>query len=78
LLLQQGRLTDARGRLARQLVTIYRALGGGWTIREGKDFIPAETREAMRERTDWGDLLETESVQTVSDSDRGKWRAPDR
>jgi NodT family efflux transporter outer membrane factor (OMF) lipoprotein len=63
LLFQEGLLTDARGRVARNLVSIYRALGGGWQIREGKDFISTESKDAMRERTNWGDLLDTDAQQ---------------
>ncbi|MGI9249394.1 MAG: efflux transporter outer membrane subunit [Woeseiaceae bacterium] len=58
LLFQEGLQTDARGRVARNLVAIYRALGGGWQIREGQDFISTESKDAMRERTNWGDLLD--------------------
>jgi len=58
LLFQEGLLTDARGRVARNLVAIYRSLGGGWQIREGNDFISTESKDAMRERTNWGDLLD--------------------
>lgn len=78
LMFQESQLTDVRGRMARNLIAIYRALGGGWQIREGKDFIPAETRDTMRNRTNWGELLESETVQPVSEADRGGWRAPDR
>jgi hypothetical protein len=49
--------------VARNLVSIYRALGGGWQIREGKDFISTESKDAMRERTNWGDLLDTDAQQ---------------
>ncbi|MEN8693163.1 MAG: efflux transporter outer membrane subunit [Desulfobacterales bacterium] len=76
--LQEGRLTDARGRVARNLIDIYRALGGGWQIREGEDFIPADAKDAMRERTNWGDLLEAGAVEPVPEAERGRWRAPDR
>ncbi len=58
LLAQEALLTDARGRVARNLVALYRALGGGWQIREGNDLISTESKDAMRERTNWGDLLD--------------------
>ena len=74
---QQGLLTDARGRVARNLVSIYRALGGGWQIREGHDFIADDVKEEMRERTDWGDLLEPGAIKSVPENERGKWHAPD-
>ena len=53
----QNNLALATGSIALGLITTYRALGGGWQIREGKDFIPAETQQEMRERTNWGTLL---------------------
>ncbi|MBL0921816.1 MAG: hypothetical protein IBJ10_06780, partial [Phycisphaerales bacterium] len=31
--------------------------GGGWEVREGAEFIDAETARRMRERTNWGDVL---------------------
>jgi hypothetical protein len=41
---------------------VYRALGGGWEIREGKEFLPAEVIEAMGDRTDWGGLTRPAAV----------------
>ena len=58
LLLQEDLLTDARGRLAGNLVGLYRSLGGGWQLREGNEFISDETRDTMQQRTNWGDLLD--------------------
>ena len=63
LLFQEGLLMDARGSVARNLIAIYRALGGGWQIREGRDVISTESKDAMRERTNWGDLLDTPATQ---------------
>ena len=39
------------------VVALYKALGGGWEVREGKPFVTENTLAVMRERTDWGDLL---------------------
>lgn len=58
LLLQQDLLTAARGRLAGNLVGLYRALGGGWQLREGNDFVAEDVRETMQQRTNWGTLLD--------------------
>jgi len=38
-------------------IAIYRALGGGWQIREDGYFVTAATNREMRARTNWGDLL---------------------
>jgi hypothetical protein len=41
------------------LISTYKALGGGWEIREGlSDMIPEETIEEMRDRSDWGDYFD--------------------
>lgn len=43
--------------MARNLIAIYKALGGGWEIREGQPILPAQIRKTMGERTDWGNLF---------------------
>jgi hypothetical protein len=58
LLSQQDSFATTLGDIASSLVNVYRALGGGWQIREGQDFVPAPIKEAMARRTHWGDLLE--------------------
>jgi NodT family efflux transporter outer membrane factor (OMF) lipoprotein len=55
---QQDRLAETTGAIARNLIAVYKALGGGWEIRRGQEFVPLEIREAMQERTSWGGLLE--------------------
>ena len=55
---QQDQLSVARGNVAGNLVSVYRALGGGWELREGNPFVPEATQQTMRDRTDWGKLLE--------------------
>ena len=53
----QTSLAVASGNVSTGLASVYRALGGGWQIREGNDFVNAATRDEMRGRTDWGRLL---------------------
>ena len=53
----QNNLAVATGTIALGLITTYRALGGGWQIREGHDFIPADIQQEMTDRTNWGTLL---------------------
>ena len=53
----QNNLVLATGSIALGLITTYRALGGGWQIREGREIVPAETQREMAERTNWGTLL---------------------
>ena len=54
---QDDRLAQTTGTIAVNLIAMYKGLGGGWEIRVGKDFVPAQTKEEMQERTNWGDLL---------------------
>ncbi len=53
----QDQLAQAKGEVPLNLIALYKALGGGWQIRLGKDIVSPETIAAMRERTDWGSLL---------------------
>ena len=62
---QQDQSTIVRGDIARNLVSMYRALGGGWQLREGNDFVPASTKEVMEERTNWGDILTPDKEDTA-------------
>ncbi len=57
LLEQQDALAITAGAIPTNLVSAYRALGGGWQIREGRSFLPPQTVEAMAQRTNWGRLL---------------------
>ena len=54
---QQDNLVFTAGSVGLNLVSMYRALGGGWELRGENDFIPASIREEMEARTDWGDML---------------------
>lgn len=58
LLLAQDDYTSSRGNVAVNLVAAYKALGGGWEMRIGRDILPEATRETMEERTNWGSQLE--------------------
>jgi NodT family efflux transporter outer membrane factor (OMF) lipoprotein len=53
----QSSLASAMGNVSISLTTTYRALGGGWQIRDGNDFVNDATREEMRNRTNWGSVL---------------------
>jgi hypothetical protein len=61
----QDSLAVAQGAVPQGLITVYRALGGGWELREGKPFLPADITTAMGQRTDWGGLLEPAAVQPL-------------
>jgi len=53
----ENNLAMATGNISTGLVSIFRALGGGWQIRDGNGFLNAATTEEMRSRTNWGQLL---------------------
>ena len=57
---EQEREVTARGILVGNLIQLYKALGGGWQIRMGNEFIAVPVKEQMNERTDWGNLLDTQ------------------
>ena len=75
---QQDAWTATRGDVILNLVSMYKALGGGWQIREGKKFVSKDNIEEMEKRTDWGDLIEPKEVETPATADeRKQWRWPD-
>jgi NodT family efflux transporter outer membrane factor (OMF) lipoprotein len=39
------------------VITLYKAVGGGWTEMPVEAMLPDDTRETMESRTNWGDLL---------------------
>lgn len=74
---QQDTLVAARGSVALNLVALYKALGGGWQLR-GTTFVDEQTKEQMRTRTSWGEMLDSETdVDTAgkgTETDTGWWR----
>ena len=59
---QEDVLATTRGSVTTNLVQIYKALGGGWQIRDNRDpvdFLPATMKETMKQRTGaWKGVLE--------------------
>lgn len=53
----QNNLAIWSGQVPLGLIAAYRAMGGGWQIRDGHNFIPDETVREMEDRTNWGALL---------------------
>ncbi len=51
-------LASNQGNVALGIISVYRALGGGWQIRGGHDVISDEVKAEMARRTDWGRMLE--------------------
>jgi NodT family efflux transporter outer membrane factor (OMF) lipoprotein len=57
LLQAQNSLAGALANVPLGLTAVFRALGGGWQIREDSNFVTSATVEQMRARTNWGNLL---------------------
>ncbi len=55
---QNDRLASIRGATLAYLVALYKGLGGGWKPAALEEMVPNTTREQMKQRTDWGDLLD--------------------
>ncbi|MHB8109337.1 MAG: efflux transporter outer membrane subunit [Syntrophorhabdaceae bacterium] len=53
----QDNLAITLGNMSRYLTSVYRALGGGWQIRESIEPVPDDMKQSMKQRTYWGDLL---------------------
>jgi outer membrane protein TolC len=66
---QQGRLVSAKSNKVFNLISLYVALGGGWQARQDHELLRPETIEALRERTDWGELID--AVETDSSAVSG-------
>ena len=75
---QQDIQTTVSGDVSLSLVAIYKALGGGWQYRVGKGFVAEKYKEQMRQRTNWGKLLEPAKLETPpSEKATEKWLWPD-
>ena len=62
LLQQQDQLAVTQGGITQALISLYRALGGGWQTWEGAPFVSAAIKQMMAARTNWGGLLEDETL----------------
>jgi len=65
LLAQQDSLATTLGDISLNLVGVYRALGGGWEIREGEPLVPPAIQEVMAKRTNWGRLLQPAALGAI-------------
>jgi len=76
---QQAVFSQAERQLVNQgnhvsaVISLYKALGGGWLQESVHELIPEETRQSMQTRSDWGDLLDKpEHTPTHSESETTK------
>ena len=62
LLSQQEQLASTQGQVATNLVQVYKSLGGGWQVREGKtstELLPESIQQEMLQRTEyWKKILD--------------------
>src|SRR5271157_1166425 len=70
LLNEQDNLTNTLGNLSSNLVAVYRGLGGGWEIQEGRELVPRQITEEMAKRTNWGTLLAPASYEKFAPEER--------
>lgn len=77
LLTAQDSFAAALGSISGNLVALYRALGGGWQIREGHELVSPEIKEVMARRTNWGQLLAPAATVPASAAPRSTIRPPD-
>jgi len=61
---QQDSQATLEGLVASNLIDAYKALGGGWELRLGREFIPEVMIKEMRDRINWGNILEDYSSKT--------------
>jgi len=79
-IVEDRKRTTSRGDVTLSVIALYKALGGGWELRDGEAFVPAATRAEMRGRTYWGDMLDPDEEQAdvaaARDDvdDPGAWR----
>ena len=59
---EQQRYAQSRGDIATNLVVLYKALGGGWEIRQGQAVVDEANAAEMRDRTNWGRLLDPAQI----------------
>ncbi len=55
---KQDQYAAVRGTIATNMIAMYKALGGGWEIRDRTQAIPKDIKEKMKNRTDWGHMLD--------------------
>ena len=53
-------LVHLRSSAATSVISLYKALGGGWEMSVGQPFVPNAVRTEMENRTNWGNLFSTQ------------------
>ena len=55
---KQDQYAAVQGNISTNLIAMYKALGGGWEIRDRRKAIPQDIKEKMKNRTNWGKMLD--------------------
>ncbi len=58
----QNSAAQTRSSIATSLIALFKALGGGWEVRQGQPVVPDQTQQEMKQRTNWGDTLSPPSA----------------
>ena len=66
---QQERLVSSRGAAMRDLIALYKALGGGWESGRTRPLVDAATETHLRQRDSWLPLLKTPLPSATSPSE---------
>lgn len=66
---QQERLVSSRGAVMRDLIALYKALGGGWESGRTRPLVDAATESHLRQRDNWLPLLNTPLPSATSPSE---------
>ncbi|MBK1790805.1 efflux transporter outer membrane subunit [Persicirhabdus sediminis] len=54
---KQDQYAATQGTIATNLISMYKALGGGWTDKDREATIPQDIKNKMMQRTDWGKFM---------------------
>ena len=54
---QQELLVNTRGSLTQNLISLYKAMGGGWEQGRSRPVLDDATRETMNQRSEWKEIL---------------------
>lgn len=78
---QQNLLVASEGQQALTLVSLYKAIGGGWEPFDEQSIVSDQNAAEMASRTNWGDLLAEHEQREIeqaaasgTEHDRGWWR----
>jgi NodT family efflux transporter outer membrane factor (OMF) lipoprotein len=74
LLDQENTLAQVKSSITTNLISLYKAMGGGWEMHRGRAVVSDSIRLEMQMRTDWGKMLSTESAPAHADTSMTKGR----